>query len=343
MKLLALCACLILAVLIPAAVAQPVQDSAQPAPDSTDPTPDSTQPVETLSGDRIEIFGDKIHIREGQYLRGMIVSVGGDVIVDGEVDDQVVVILGSLTVRGIIDRDTVTVMSDVELEDAQLEGQWVHVLGAVDDRGSSVRGDRFNLGFGMGGLADGFLSLVMWFKLFHKLLIFLFLVALAAMAPGRIRVMGDEAPLRYLVAVFTGLATYLVVWALILLFSPTIVGSLAIWTAFLVVKWLGIAGLFFAIGRRLGRSLGRAEISILAGVLLSFVFYVLISTAPAFFGWPGFVVALIIRGLFFLLVEAPGVGIAVLSRLGRPADALGAPAPPLSPLLPPAAPPTGSA
>jgi hypothetical protein len=106
---------------------------------------------------------------------------------------------------------------------------------------------------------------------------------------------------------------YLILWTLL---AFTVVGIPVIWIGFVVLKWLGIAGLFFAVGRRIGRAFG-AEMSVLGGVLLCFGLYTLVLMAPAALGLlPGLFALALIKLLFWLLFAVPGVGLAILTLVG---------------------------
>ena len=65
----------------------------------------------------------------------------------------------------------------------------------------------------------------------------------------------------------------------LLILAATVIGLPFGLLVFRVVKWLGIAGIFFAVGRRVGRSLGR-EMSLLGAVLLVFLPFALLQIAP---------------------------------------------------------------
>lgn len=267
-----------------------------------------------LRGDRIEIFGEDVRIAAGERLDGSIVAVGGDVVVEGVVERDVVVVLGSLTVRGRVDGNATAVLADVSLDGAEIGGDLVHVLGGYEEAGVRLGGQSFKLGHG--APFDGAWRFLLWVRVFHKLAVFLLVVAIVAVAPARVRALADEAPIRYLAAVFTGLLAYVAFFAVLGLLLFTVVGAAAAWAAFVVLKWVGVAGIFFAVGRALLRSFGRTEVSVLGGTLLAFALWAAIAVAPGLFGMAGLVVSLILRPMFFLLVEAPAIGLVVLTGVG---------------------------
>ena len=118
----------------------------------------------------------------------------------------------------------------------------------------------------------------------------------------------------------------------------TVVGVFPALFAFIVLKWLGIAAIFHAIGRRLGRVAGFSP-STLGAVLLVFAAYVVVSLVPSAFGVAGLLAILGLKLVFFLLVEIPAVGLVILTRMGgrrSGGTAATVPAPPPAPAADPA-------
>jgi hypothetical protein len=122
----------------------------------------------------------------------------------------------------------------------------------------------------------------------------------------------------------------------VILLSVTVVGAVLAWLLFIVLKWLGIAGMFHAFGQRVGGGLGR-EMSLLGAVLIGFLPFALLVLLPSAFGLAGLVIAGTIGLFFWLFLEVPGVGLAILTAFGsrsnpeRPAPA----GPPPRPAPPP--------
>lgn len=277
--------------------------------------------AEELRGDRIEIFGGEVAIGEEDRLRGSIFSLAGDVEVAGEVHEPIVVIFGTLRLEGVAHRDVIAIASDVELDGARIEGDFVRVLGRLDDRNSVVVGDYQNIGIGSGWWNSA-QYLVLWLRLFHKLVVLLLLVALLALFPRRVRVLSEEAPGRYLEAVFIGLLGYLGFWILAFVLLPTVIGPILLWLFFVAAKWLGIAGLFLALGSALGRRIGLVP-SMLVTVLAIFTLFVVLTVAPTPLGFFGLLLGIVGRAIFFILIEAPAIGLLLVTRCGSPRAAEG--------------------
>ena len=156
-----------------------------------------------------------------------------------------------------------------------------------------------------------------WARLLRVLTVFVMLLLLAALVPERVRVISEEAPKRLFAAFFVGLLGYLGLWLAIALLSITFVGIFLAWFLFLVLKWLGIAGMFHFFGHRIGRSMGR-EISLLGAVLIGFVPFALLILLPSAFGLPGLIVAGVFWFVIWIFLEIPAVGLVILTRGGNP-------------------------
>jgi hypothetical protein len=304
---------------------------------------------EVRSGDLVSVFSGDVHVPADVRHRGTVVCIGGTARIEGEVSEDVVVILGSLELTGEVGGAVTGVLSDMELRGADVEGEMVSVLSSLElerstvrrefvnvlgslssDDLSELRHELVNIGLGGDWLPD-FWTLLFWLRVFHKFLVFVLLVLFVLLLPDRVRRMGEEAPVRYLPAFFVGLLTYLALLVVVPLLAVTVVGLVAGAAVFYVLKWLGIAAIFYAIGRRLGRSVG-VSLSVPGAVLAVFLAYGVVLTVPALFGLVGYALVAVLHLVFFLLVEAPAVGLVLLTRFGnaRPAAAP-APPPPAEP------------
>jgi hypothetical protein len=300
-------------------------------------------------GDLISIFSGDIHIPANVRQRGMVLCIWGDVVIDGEVTQDVVVILGKLELNGEVERQVTGVLSELELRDARVSGalvsvlsdlelerskvsrELISILGKIDgDDLTRAAGQVINIGFGQ--WAPSLWAILFWLRLFHKFILFVLVTALALLLPERIRLMGDDAAVRYVPAFFVGLLTYVVLLVLLAPLALTVVGFFVALFLFWVVKWIGIAAIFHAVGQRLGRGAGFSP-SVLGSVLLVFGLFVVLSLTPMALGLVGLPISAVLGFVFFLLVSMPGLGLVVLTRMGgrRWSDGIGVP--------PPAAPP----
>jgi hypothetical protein len=278
---------------------------------------DSAEPGETHRyGDLVHIFTSDLDVPDGVVRHGAIVCVGGDVRIEGEVTQDVIVVLGSVTVDGgAVDGSLFGILSEVELRDAEIRGDLFNIAGGLRRDGVQVGGELFDFGL-LGEWFPGFLSLWTWLRAIGLLMVFVLLVLLVAIAPDRVRRIAEETPVRYLSALLVGLLVYVALVLLVIpLVATTLIGLPILFLLWKILKWLAIAGIFLAIGRRIGRSFGR-EMSPLGAVLLVYAFYagVLLLLGPL--GLTGLVLIALFKTLFFVFVEAPAMGLVFLTRLG---------------------------
>lgn len=327
--------------------------------------PDERRQVERW-GDQVSVFSGDIHVPAHIRQRGNVVCIGGKAVIEGDVTENVVVIMGKLELSGEVGGAVTGVLSDMELTDAEVSRELVSVVSGLQLERSTVRRELVNIlgpltrddltqlkdqlvniGFG-GKWFPSFWSLLFWFRMFHKFIIFVLLLALALMVPERIRLMAEEAPVRYVPAFFMGLLGYIGLWIVLGLLSVTVVGFPVALFAFYVLKWMGIAAIFYAVGRCLGRAVG-GSLSVLGGVLLVFAIYSVVMMVPMAMGPTGLLVVGVLKFLFFLVFALPGVGLVMLTRFGTrgsPTEAAAPPAPsppePTPPPVPEAPPPISS-
>jgi hypothetical protein len=301
--------------------------------------------TERRHGELVSVFSGDIHIPEHVEQWGNIVSVGGDVLIEGRVRGEVVVIGGNLELTGSVRGSAVGVFTTMTVHGAEVSDQLVNVAGTMDREETYIGGQFINLGFGEGGLSLakplGVLgAMLFWCRLLRLLVVFILILLLAIMVPERIRIIGEEAPKRLVSAFLVGLLGYLGLWIALALLAVTIIGIPVAFLLFIVLKWLGIAGIFYFLGHRLGRAMGR-EMSLLGAVMLSFIPFGLLILLPSAFGLAGLLVALMIHFLIWIFLEVPAVGLVLLTRAGSPPapPAAAAPAEPPATSSPPEPPP----
>ncbi len=297
------------------------------AAQETPPEPSDAPPRRVEHGDLVRVFSGDLRVPRDVERFGSVISIGGDVEIEGELHGDAVVIFGSLRLTGEVHGQVVGVLADLDMENARVHDQIVSVLGSLERENVEVGNQVVHIGL-PGVRFPGFLTLLSWLRLAGLLLVFVLLVLLAALVPDRIRTIGEEAPLRYVQAFFVGLLGYVVAWTMLILVSVTLIGAPIAYIAFVAAKWLGVAGLFYAVGRRLARGFGR-ELSPFAAVLLVFGLYAAVLIALSWAGFPGLLVIGLLRLLFLCLFEIPGFGLLLLTRAGTHAVSPPGAAPPM--------------
>jgi hypothetical protein len=287
-----------------------------------------------------------IHIPANQVHRGDVVCIGCDAVIEGEVTGDIVVVGGTLKLTGRAGHDVVAVLSEVELaEGVEIGHDFINVLGGLDDQGAVVGNERFNLELfpGLPNLGSAFGALgtmLVYGRLLTVVLVFVIILILAVFVPDRIRLLSEEFPINYGLALLAGLGGYLALWVVNSLLVVSLVGipvAIVLHLVFLVLKVLGLAGVFHYFGMRIGRTVNR-QMSLLGAVFLGYVVFSAILMLPHFFGFIGLIVALGLRTVFWFFFECPAIGLILVTRAGgRPRGVTGAPPAPQT-ATPPAVP-----
>ncbi len=291
-------------------------------------------------GSPIVTVSDTAHVAKGEVHDDDIVCIMGKVRVEGEVTGDVVVIMGSLDISGTVRGDVVGIMSPTHIEEsARIDGDLVSIGGPLDRApGSRIEGEEVKLNFMdfipfMKGGWAGLWRLIFVLTLIFLALRFLAILLITALVPRRLSVMAAAFPSRWGMAILVGLLAYCVTVVLFFILFCTIIGiplAAGLLFAAWVIKWLGLASIFFLMGQTIGRNVFKRDLSHLAAVLGGFAVYALISLVPIF----GYVFAKVMGIL--------ALGIAIMTRFGSEEGwkKQGAPpthltAPPVSPAAPP--------
>jgi hypothetical protein len=171
---------------------------------------------------------------------------------------------------------------------------------------------------GIGGAFGVFDALFgLWFTALTWVLLAVVLMLLVALVPDRIQRIAEEVPVRPVYAFLWGVLAYTLLPAAFLLMLVSCIGIPVIpfaYFAFKILKWLGMAGIFLVVGRRIGRMLGR-DMPLLGGVLLGMLPFLALRLVPFCVGW-----------FAWFLVEIFGIGYVILTRAGSPRPAPPVPA-----------------
>jgi len=264
--------------------------------------------------------GTDVVVKAGETLDGDLVCVLGSATVDGVVNGNVVVVGGSLKMSGQAHGDVVGVGTGLTFKPGSvIEGELVNVGGTIQRDGLEVHGDTVNLGIGaplapflgswIPGATFGVLAAwAFWWKLFALFLFFVCALLLCALVPDRIRLISEETPVRVFSAFLFGLIGYMMLILLQAMLFITVVGiplMPLLYLGFVILKWMAMCGVFHHVGRRIGRALGR-EMSLLGAVVLGLLPFALLRMIPY----------LCVGGFIWFLVEIVGFGLLIVTRVG---------------------------
>jgi cytoskeletal protein CcmA (bactofilin family) len=213
-------------------------------------------------GEDIVQFGDDINIEEDEAVEGDVVAILGSIVVNGMVEGDVVAVGGELTVgpRGEIEGDAVAVGGGVTKEPgAKVQGETVSI---GTGRDFSVRTCPFFSGsiFSRGGRL---LIFIIW----TVMVVVLGLVIMAVFRRGVDNVCMRARKEAFKMGLIGLLAEVLLV-PVILLFIVTIIGIpigvFVLPLVFALALLLGFVGVSYAVGARLGNGHGRSPYSSMA-------------------------------------------------------------------------------
>lgn len=317
-------------------------------PPATDPDASAASveepaaPERRFGGEKVAVL-TTIEVAPDEIVHGNVVCIGGRAVVAGRVTGDLVVVGGTLELTGAVRGGLVAVGSTVSFgPDSSVRRDVVTVGSVVEDAGLAYEGERVNvipvLGIPTARGAFGvFSALFGWIALLRVFLVFVVILAYLALAPRQVLELSERVRSGYLRALLVGLLVHLAFFVLCLLLTITVIGLpvvLALVAGFWMLRILGRAGLFHAVGAAAGRGISR-EMSLVGATLLGFVPWALLLVLPLFFGFGGLILAIALRIVLKLLVDCPAVG-GMLEWLVEQRRARGPavppPAPPVAPV-----------
>ncbi len=269
------------------------------------------------------VVGGSIHVDADETVEGAVVSLGGEITVDGHVTDDAVCIGGPVEVSGTVDGDVVSVGSQVSLgESARVGGDVTSVGGSVlRAPGAVIAGEVTSvafpaLRFNMRDLRWNRIPRMFWqvpwgwvaglwwgARLVGILALSLIIVAIWPNNTASVAAAVETSLGR---ALLIGLVAWLIFVPGIVLLAITLVGIplIPIWALFFVVAGvLGYAAIAVLVGDRVGR-LANSRMSMLAKVIVGVLVLALLGLVPGV----GFVVG--------IAVAIAGVGAVLDTRFG---------------------------
>lgn len=321
-------------------------DAAPPVDEERDELEERTALRSATPG--ISFGGSDVVVPAGEYHSGDLVSIGGSVVVDGEVRGDLVSICGRVVVKGTVRGDVVVIGGLADIDgtlrrdftavasraslgpSAHVRGCCVNVAGSLERApGARVSGefqsiDFANLGrFASGrGLLRMILFIGFWVTLLATAIRFLGVLVVSAVASQRIEAALAQPRPSWILAFLLGFAVNifvtllnLVLWALCVSFPIAVMLMIAT----RVAKWMGLSAIYLATGRQLGRALFGRELSFFGSVLLGFFVFAVLGFIP-FLGW-----------LLSAILSVTGLGVMLLTRFGGARRPVAAAAPPVVP------------
>lgn len=264
---------------------------------------------EITKGEIISFFRD-IHVSRDTTVRGDVVSIFGDINIQGEVQRDVVAVFGRVRIDGTVYRDVVSVFGGITVgEGGEVQRSATAVLGYGIINNGIIRGDEYSvLGIAPAGMAP----LAMLISLFILLILIMqilgYIMSLVAVLifPRQFNAMAAEMSIDAGKKGLIGLLVHVGIYVLATILAMTVIGIpvviIIIPIAFLLA-FVGNTVAKIAIGRKISKLLNK-NWTVLMELLIGTLIYVLLKVT-------------LIGGLVTLVLKFIGIGEVVSSRFGE--------------------------
>ena len=238
-----------------------------------------------------------------------LISLGGNVVVDGRIKQTVIVFGGTLTISGEVGESVIGIGTHLVLKPtAVVKGDLVCIGGTLDKQpGSRVAKDTVNLradeisGRFFKGISGfpAFLPFLLIIKVIGAFLWLLVALVIAALFPKQIAKASDSIHKSFwsvfatgllAIIVFSGLVIFSVILCFVLIGIPVLIAL--VWAG-IIIKLFGRVILFFFFGESLLRAFGAKKITAIGASLLGLLFVTLMGLIPFFGVLLGFVMNII--------------------------------------------------
>ncbi|MBM7615425.1 hypothetical protein [Alkaliphilus hydrothermalis] len=254
-------------------------------------------------------FFREINIPANTQVRGSVVSIFGDVDIQGNVMGDTVAIFGRINVDGKVYGDTISVFGGITVgSSGEISGDGVAVLGYGIHNYGAIRGQEVSvLGFAPVGVPplSMLFMILLFFILIKQLFAFGFSVVAVLIFKERFDCMAtgvhQESGKKFFIGLLVVFGTFvgMAVLAMTVIGAPLIVLLIP---ALSILEFLGNTVAKIAIGRKIAQRLQR-QWSVMMELLMGTLIYVLLE-------------ATLIGKVFTLIFKFIGIGEIVDSRLG---------------------------
>ncbi len=272
-----------------------------------------------LSAQGVVIKKD-IHVAEDE-VQDNVISLGGEVLIQGKVEESVVAFGGTVTIEGEVGEVVLGLGTQITLKStAKINGDVVSLGGTLDkEPGSRVDGDTIYMemeslkdvfsilgGFGIAGL----IPILIIIKLITLFIWFILAVILAAFFPRQLSLASSQIRKSFwpvfgtgllTIIIFIGLFIFSALLCFILIGIPILLALIIIGV---VIKIFGRVVLFYFFGESLARAFGSKQPSAFLAVLLGLILVGVISFIP------------ILGSLFSFVLSILGWGVVIRTKFG---------------------------
>lgn len=261
---------------------------------------------EDSQGGIVKPFGD-IYVNEGITVEGDVVTVRGNIYINGSVTGSAVTVFGDIIVNGKVLRDAVSATGSVTVgENGKVLGNTVEGLGGAS-MGSRSPGNRNNYIPGI-NIRPWSNTANILFSFFTSLGLFLMGALIYLIMPRKIEEMSEtiEPNLgrRLGIGILTIIGSPIAMIILTIVLAITIIGILVIpfaWIAYFIAIFIGVVPVYVYLGRKVSAAISRPAASGYAALACGVLTLWIIKTVSAFGGfYTGWISWIIGFGIYVL-------------------------------------------
>lgn len=251
--------------------------------------------------DIVKVTGD-IYVNEGTTVKGDVITVWGNIYINGSVTGDAVAVFGDVIVNGQVLGDVTTVRGKITVgQNGKILGNIVEAFGDSARRNGGFNYN-FNLPLGM-TLWRGAGSII--FSLVITLIVLLLSSLAYLIIPGRITDMADTMDSnlgkRIGIGFLAMIGSPVVMIILTILLAITVIGIIVIpflWIAYMIAGLVALTPVYLYIGGRVGELISRQKITghsaLAAGILSIWLIKTVVRFGAGYTSWISMILSLLI-------------------------------------------------
>lgn len=255
----------------------------------------------------VKLIGD-IHINEELKITGDVVSIIGNVKVDGEVTGDVISIIGEVEANNQIHGDVVSIIGDLKINN-DIGGDLVSILGNISlDSNANVSGSITQISsLEFFGTSLPTMGIFTWsFRIMRLIIFFALAVLVFVLFPEKEKLMANQITNNPLQTFLVGLIAFILIpfISFALLISIIGISLLPIFILTLIaIAILGHVAIALAIGQRINK-VGKLDLTVIIKLLIGAFIIWAIKTIP------------LLGGLVAILLFILSLGIVIDTKFG---------------------------
>lgn len=255
-------------------------------------------PVDTKSGGIVRLSSD-IYVNEGNTVEGDVVTVSGNIYINGTVTGSAVSVLGNIYINGEVQGDAVSVFGNINVgEKGRVLGDTVEALdGAAGNRPNFRNYNRPRINVFPWSMAGNII-----FSLFTSIGVFLIAALVYLIMPRKVEEMAGSIETDFGrklgIGILTMIGSPIAMIILSILLIITIIGIIVVpfaWIAYFIAVFIGVVPVYVFLGRRVASAVSRPVMSgygaLAAGIFTLWLIRAAASFGGFYTGWIGWIIS----------------------------------------------------